>query len=98
MNRVAGWMSVLMLMAAPPALADNAKCPAADAQACLDRMTAMRGKAWAGLVYERADGGMRVKTVDPGGPAEKAGIQVGDLMLTMNGASFSDKEGMRIVI
>lgn len=38
---------------------------------------------------------MTVKTVTPGGPAEKAGLKAGDVIVAMNGVKFSDEEGMK---
>lgn len=44
-------------------------------------------KAMIGVVLESADGGLKLIGVTPGGPAEEAGLQVGDTIVSINGES-----------
>ena len=83
-----------------PALAATAgekekayKCPHTT-QECLDVMaTRLRDKGWVGISYEMDDvrGGLDVRRVVAGSPAQKAGILEGDLVLTLNGVRFVEQ-------
>ena len=97
MKRFAGWMAVAMLVAAVPAFAGSGeKCTAADAQACLNHMSAMKDKGWVGLEFDKSDAStIKVKAITAGSPAEKAGFLVGDVLVAINGASVADKEAMK---
>ena len=46
-----------------------------------DQMNPMGGRAWLGIQIEQANGGVRVAAVIPGSPAEKHGIQAGDVVI-----------------
>ncbi len=46
--------------------------------------TAKPARPWLGVNLEEAHGRVFVTRVNPGGPAEKAGLQVGDLLLTID--------------
>jgi predicted metalloprotease with PDZ domain len=75
-----------------PALAGpTGKCTLTT-QACLDHWGKTRGeKPWAGIKYEtREQGVTTVTSVTPGGPAAKAGLQVGDVLVELNGIRFTD--------
>ncbi len=79
-----------------PVWAGSAEKCTADTQTCLNHMSAKKTTGWLGLEYDKAeDGTMSVKAVTAGSPAEKAGFQVGDVLLALNGAKFSDKEAMK---
>jgi S1-C subfamily serine protease len=43
------------------------------------------GKPWLGLMTEESGGRLLVNRVTPGGPAEKAGIQRGDVVIGVDG-------------
>ncbi len=90
------WLAVLalILFAAAPALAggERKKCPYTT-QECLDHMAAkMKDSGWVGveLDVDEATGAMSVKKVVPGSPAEKAGIQVGDVLAALNGVPITN--------
>lgn len=96
MKRIAGWMALAMLVGAVPAFAGGEKCTAADAQACLNHMSAMKDRGWVGLEFDKTDAAVvKVKAITPGSPAEKAGFAVGDVLVAINGANLADKEAMK---
>jgi len=43
-----------------------------------------------GAVVEPAEGGVRIKALDPEGPAVQAGLRTGDLILRYNGTALKD--------
>lgn len=45
--------------------------------------------AWLGMAVQEAEGGLEVVYCVPGGPARRAGIRQGDLIIQMNGAPFA---------
>lgn len=87
--------ALLMVAVAVPAFAGGGKCEAADAQACLNQMSTMKDKGWVGLDLDKSDmTAIKVKGFTPGSPASKAGFQVGDVVVAINGASLTDKEAL----
>jgi S1-C subfamily serine protease len=46
--------------------------------------------AWLGFYPQGYDGGVAVTGVVPGGPAEKAGVERGDLILSVDGETVSN--------
>ena len=69
-----------------------------DAQTCLNHMASkMKGAAWAGLKLDKDDKGTytKVASVEPGSPAEQAGIQAGDVLVSINGAPVEDHEAIK---
>ncbi|HEY3175862.1 MAG TPA: PDZ domain-containing protein [Candidatus Polarisedimenticolia bacterium] len=69
------------------------KCPH-PTQECLDLMVAkLRNKGWLGIEYDMdaTSGGLLVRRVVAGSPAEKSGLLVGDLVTALNGVRFADK-------
>src|SRR5262245_40983388 len=87
--------ALLMVALAVPAFA-GAKCEAADAQACLNQMSALKDKGWMGLDLDKSDmTAVKVKAITPGSPASKAGFAVGDVVVAINGASLADKEALQ---
>lgn len=96
MKKVAWLMALVMLVVAVPAFAGGDKCTAADAQACLSHWSASKDKGWLGLEYDKTDAtAIKVKAITPGSPAAKAGFEVGDVLMALNGASFADKDAMK---
>ncbi len=86
-------LALLMPLLSPPVLGDDA-CRGARIEACaalLELAVQSRGKAGF-VVYpscgeDRGDGtlGFPVVSVDAGGPADLAGVRVGDLVVAVNG-------------
>jgi predicted metalloprotease with PDZ domain len=82
----------LMALVATSAFAGE-KCTA-DAQTCLNYMAKkVDSKGWLGVHYERNEeaGGYTITKVVDGSPAEEAGLQVGDIVVAMNGVSMGEK-------
>jgi S1-C subfamily serine protease len=46
-------------------------------------------RPWLGLTTEEADGKLTIARVAPGGPAEKAGVQKGDVVVGVGGHAAS---------
>lgn len=91
------WMAAVILasMAGAAWAGSGEKCSYA-AQACLDHMAAKKTAGWAGMELDKdASGAMAVNNVIPGSPAAAAGFQPGDVLLTLNGADFADKEAVK---
>jgi len=86
-------LAALMLALAIPAFAghDGEKCTH-PTQECLDYMaTNLRNTGWIGVELDiDEDSGARVvKKVVPGSPAEAAGIQPGDILVSLNGTKLA---------
>jgi S1-C subfamily serine protease len=83
----------LFVLAAIPALAggEHKKCPYTT-QECLDKMAAkMKDSGWVGIDMnvDETTGNWTITKVFPGSPAEAAGIQVGDVLHSLNGVEFA---------
>jgi S1-C subfamily serine protease len=51
------------------------------------------GKIWMGIVFDaNTDGQLVVDAVDPGGPAEVAGLHAGDIIVALNSTAVADNE------
>jgi C-terminal processing protease CtpA/Prc len=91
-----GWIVLVLMASALPAVADTERCTEPDAQTCLDHMVARHHRGWLGLEYERSEEGtIRVREVTPHSPASKGGFQVSDVLLSINGADFSDPSAVK---
>jgi C-terminal processing protease CtpA/Prc len=69
-----------------------AKCKE-DTQTCLNHMVSqMKDRGWLGIQMddENGPGNMKVTKVIAGSPAEASGFQVGDVLVSVNGAKFSE--------
>jgi S1-C subfamily serine protease len=62
-------------------------------QECLNHMSAvLKSSGWVGIEFEPGtgpDGGYYVQKVVPGSPAEKAGLQPGDVLTALNGVRLA---------
>jgi Zn-dependent M28 family amino/carboxypeptidase len=86
-----GEVRVLELVAAViQAAADGREIPYAEAPVTLRR--AMAFKVGLGVIpdYGYADGGLRLASVRPDGPAAAAGLQAGDVIVTLGGKAVGD--------
>jgi rhodanese-related sulfurtransferase len=84
--------AVMLASASTAALAGGkGGCPE-PTQACLDQMaTDLKGRGWVGIEMEPTETkDMRVTSVIPGSPAEKAGLVKGDVILGANGTKHAD--------
>ncbi len=83
----------VLLLVPPPAAAQEAakqKCTL-EVGACLGMFDKMRERPWLGIEYEpQADGGLLIKRLVPGGPAEQAGMKPGDTVLTVEGVKVPE--------
>jgi len=87
-------LAVMMMVVAGQVFAGAAGSCTASTQDCLNYMTKnLNDRGWVGIEMDDKGGvGMMVitKVIDDS-PAEKAGFQVGDALVAVNGVSFSDE-------
>jgi S1-C subfamily serine protease len=90
---VAAAAAVALLSGASAAFAGGAKCAEQHAQADYQKMAEkMAAKGWLGFETESAQGGgYAVKAITAGSPAEKAGFQVGDVLVALNGVKLGEE-------
>lgn len=73
-------------------------------QECLDRLAKdLGGRGWLGVELEGTDKGMTIRKVVDASPAAKAGLEPGDVLVSVNGRSYAtmteaDHEALRKVI
>jgi len=65
---------------------------------CVDRMSStLKTTGWVGIEFDNSidsiasNGGYRVMRVIPGSPAEKAGLQPGDILYALNGVHIAEE-------
>jgi membrane-associated protease RseP (regulator of RpoE activity) len=77
---------------ASPSGEKHAKCPYTT-QECLNSMARrLKSAGWIGIEYEPKDpSGPRITKVVPGSPAEKAGLQPGDVLFALNGVEMKSE-------
>ena len=74
---------------------DSFKCKVS-AQDCLEMMsTKLKSSGWVGIEFETPD--YRVTKVIPGSPAEKAGLQTGDVLYALNGVRLREENKEALV-
>jgi len=95
MKRLTGLLAVVMMMAvAAPAMAGDANKCSASTQDCLNHMAKnLNNRGWVGIeMNDKGGTGMMIITkVIDGSPAQKAGFEVGDALVAVNGVAFSDE-------
>lgn len=97
MRKVVGVMAVMVIvaMAGAAIAADATKCQAST-QDCLNMMASnLEKRGWVGLEMED-EGKMTVTKVIKGSPAQKAGFEVGDVMIAVNGVEYSDENQQKL--
>ncbi|HYV19648.1 MAG TPA: PDZ domain-containing protein [Verrucomicrobiae bacterium] len=74
------------------------KCPYTT-QDCLNHMASrLKASGWIGIEYEPAEGGtITVQKVVPGSPAEKAGLQPGDVLFSINGVEIRNENNQALM-
>jgi C-terminal processing protease CtpA/Prc len=91
--------AVCVALNRPAVGGDSAKCTM-PLQECLDRMSAaLKTTGWVGIEFDNSkvvNGGYTILKVVPGSPAEKAGLQPGDVLYALNGVRLAkeDKENL----
>jgi len=100
MKRSIGVLSVVMiLVTSVPAMAGDATRCSASTQDCLNHMAKnLNNRGWVGIEMDDKGGvGMMVITkVIDGSPAEKAGFNVGDALVAVNGVEFSEENNKEL--
>ncbi len=96
LGRCLGALLVYGALAVPPVAAGESykKCTM-PVQECIDRMSkTLKTTGWVGIEYDDsvvANGGYKVNKVIEGSPAEKAGLQPGDLIYALNGVRIAEQ-------
>lgn len=84
---------VALVAVGPVAAGDDAKKCTMPLQECLDRMSAnLKTTGWVGIEFDNSivsNGGYKIFKVIKGSPAEKAGLQPGDILYALNGVVFA---------
>ena len=94
--KIALLMLALLVVAVPALAGGGDKCSAANAQVCLKDWSGKKSHAYLGLEFDKSvPGVVTVKSIAPGSPAETAGFQVGDEVVSLNGAPMADKEAVK---
>lgn len=94
-QNISCWMVLVLVASVVPAFAGKDRCTEPDIQTCLNDMAAKRAQGWLGLDFDRSDpNSIKVEAITPYSPASKAGFRPGDVLLTLNGASFQDDAAM----
>lgn len=84
------FVPILMLAVALPAIAGDKHCTAGT-QECLDYMAAnLKEKGWVGIELDEVDGQLIVNKVVADSPAEKAGLEKGDVLVALNGVAYAE--------
>lgn len=89
---------VTFALAHSAAAGESGKCTAST-QECLDKMTHWaKTSGWVGIEYEpsETDDTWTVLKVVEGSPAEKGGLQVGDVVFAMYGIEFNEANGEKL--
>ncbi len=82
--------------AAPRAAASSSAslAPAGVGGVAPPRLGDEEAPGWMGIAMDRADGGIRVKRVVRGSPAQKGGLREGDLIEAVNGAAYKEPNAL----
>ena len=80
------------VLVTPPAMAGEGEKCSYGTQECLDHMAnKMKNSGWVGVELDYHDHALVVKGVIHGSPAEKAGLQVDDVLFAINGVEYNDE-------
>jgi predicted metalloprotease with PDZ domain len=92
------WPTILALLALAGAVAPAGAGECAyEAQVCLDHLARMRDRGYAGVDLDSGAGesGWVVRKVYAGTPAAAAGIQIGDVLVSIGGIRLGDQQEMQ---
>lgn len=101
MKKLIGWIAMLSFLTAVPAFAGSGEKCSYDTQTCLNKLGAKKDYGWVGIELEYHDKDGKelanpvVKKLLDEGPAKAAGLEVGDVLIALNGAKWADKEAMK---
>ena len=96
MKQISCWMVLVLVASAVPVFAAESTCTEPDLQTCLNHLAAKRTQGWLGLDFDRSDPSVvKVEAVTPYSPASRAGFRVGDVLVSLNGASLQDEEALQ---
>ena len=96
-DRVAVALVVLAFAAAGVTLAGHGKCAKSSQECAAAMKESYQTKGWSGIEKEHnEDGTLAVLSVVPGGPADRAGIKAGDILVSLNGVTLSKENQARL--
>lgn len=64
----------------------------------VSRIRILSGRAMLGINISDGEGGVSVDGVTPGGPAAESGVETGDIIVSMDGAAFTDDSPAELLI
>ena len=79
---------LLALAVSLPAMAGGADCDGS-AEEVARMETKLANKAWLGVEYDKTDGQYTITKVHADSPADRAGFEKGDVLLTMEGVEYT---------
>lgn len=99
MNKLCTSLSLLaLLLPMVPARAGDEKCPE-EAAVCAQHMAdQLRRRGWVGInmEHDKEHGRVSITRVIPGSPAQKAGLQEGDLLVALNQVIYSEENEAKL--
>ena len=92
-------LAVVVLVSGGLALAGHGgKCTKTTAECAAYMKEAYQTKGWSGIDADKnEDGSIKVLSVVPKSPAEKAGLKAGDVLVSINGITFSPENESKIM-
>ena len=94
-RKISCWAVLVLAAFVAPAFASEDRCSEPDIQTCLNHMAAKRTQGWLGLDFDHSDPSIiRVQAVTQLSPASRAGFKSGDVLISLNGASFQDEAAL----
>ena len=91
-------VAALALVVALPAWAGSGEKCSADAQTCLNHLSAKKSMGWLGVELDKSkseNNAMVIKLVVDKSPADEAGVRAGDIFVALNGAPMADADAVK---